>query len=83
VVQFLTDHITREVASFTGVRKKIPWLSVALAVVIGAPLGYWTYRLNVDGFDWVSLIPGAIAGFMLIAVLGMLFGSEESSRDSG
>ena len=81
--RFLLEHITSEVAKLAGVesirKRKIPWASVAMALLIAAPLAYWTYKLNHDGFLWLSLFPGTVAGLMLVAVLGMLFGEEEPS----
>jgi len=83
---FLLNHITAEVASYSGVdlrrKRKIPWFSVVLSIVIGGPFGYWTYKLNDDGFAWFSLLPGFVAALMFIAALGMLFGGEETSADS-
>jgi hypothetical protein len=83
--QFLRNHITAEVAGYSGVdlrrKRKIPWSSVVLSVVIGAPFGYWTYKLNDDGFAWLSLLPGLIAALMFLASLGMIFGGEETSSD--
>jgi hypothetical protein len=78
--QFLAEHITVDVASYVGVelkrKRKISWSSVILALAIGLPLAYWTYRLNQDHFAWISLLPGLTAALMLMAALGMLFGDE-------
>ncbi len=84
---YLAGHITREVAGFSGIeldrKRKIPWFSVVLALVIGLPLAYWTYRLDEDGFNWVSLLPGAPAALLLLAALGMLFtGDQSAEQDS-
>jgi len=80
--RFLVDHITLEVAKFAGVElkrtKRRDWVAVALALCIGLPLGYWTYKLNQDDFRWLSLIPGSVAGLMLVGALGTLLGVEET-----
>lgn len=56
---FLVQHISLEVAKLANVelkrKKKVPWASVAFALLIGAPLGFWTYELNKSGFRWFSL----------------------------
>jgi len=84
---FLRNHITAEVAGYSGVelgpKRKIPWGSVVLSILIGGPFGYWTYKLNDDGFAWFSILPGLIATLMFIAALGMIFGGEEASADEG
>jgi hypothetical protein len=59
--QALMNRTALDVARLAGVQlehRKIPWGSVVLAFVIGAPLGYWTFTLNQDGFRWYSLFPG-------------------------
>lgn len=61
-------------------KRKIPWAS-AMALFIGAPLAYWTYKLDQHDFQWLSLLPGSLAGLMLVAALGMLFGADESPSD--
>lgn len=80
---FLRNHITAEVADYSGVelkrKRKIQWSSVVISIVIGAPFGYWTYKLNDDGFSLLSLLPGSIAALMFIAALGMIFGGEEEA----
>jgi hypothetical protein len=84
--EVLTAHITLEVARHAGVdlpRRKIAWGSIVMAFVIGAPLAYLTYRLDRDGFEWWSLLPGIIAGLMFIAILGMLFNPDEASTTNG
>lgn len=81
--RFLTERVTFEVARLSGVelsrKKKIPWSGVVMALIIGAPLAYWTFTLDRDGFRWLSLLPGTFAALMFIAVLGMLFDRDESS----
>jgi hypothetical protein len=81
----LVQHISLEVAKLANVelkrRKTVPWASVAFAAVIGAPLGFWTYELNRQGFDWLSILPGAVAALMLLAILGMLLDREEAPDD--
>jgi hypothetical protein len=83
--RFLTDHVTSEVARYSGVelqrKRKIPWSSVVIALLIGIPLAYWTYRLNEDHFAWLSLLPGSLAALMLLAALGMLSGSSGSTEE--
>jgi hypothetical protein len=79
--RFLTGRVTLEVAKLSGVelshKKKVPWASVVVASIIGAPLAYWTFVLDQDGFRWLSLLPGVFAALMFIAVLGMLFDRDE------
>jgi hypothetical protein len=48
-----------------------------LGAGVGAPLGYWTFQINQDGFEWYSLFPGAVAALMAISLLGMLLPSSE------
>lgn len=84
--RFLTGRVTLEVAKLSGVelshKKKIPWASVVVASIIGAPLAYWTFVLDQDGFRWLSVLPGAFAALMFIAVLGMLFDRDEPSEEA-
>jgi hypothetical protein len=83
--RFLFNHVTREVARFAGVelerKRKIPWHGLAVAILVGAPMGYLTYTLDENGFKWISLLPAGISLVMLLAVLGMLFGDEEAPHD--
>jgi HAMP domain-containing protein len=79
----LSEYITGEVERYAGVepKTKIAWGSVTTAAIIGIPLGYLTYKLNQDGFSWISLLPGSISGFMLIGALGLLFNRETPSDE--
>lgn len=79
----LSQHITGEIARYSGVepKSKIQWGSVAAAAIIGIPLGYWTYKLNQDGFSWLSLAPGTVSALMLIAALGLLFNRDTPSDE--
>jgi len=80
----LIGHITLEVAKYAGVelpRRRVPWGSVVFAALIGAPLGYLTYTLNQDGFRWYSLFPGVVSALMAIAILGMIFASDEETPE--
>lgn len=83
---YLSEHIAAEVARYSGVelhqKRKIAWRSVALAIVIGVPFGYWTFKLNQGGFSWLSLPTGAVAGFFLIGGLGILLTGDDSSDSS-
>lgn len=83
--RFFAEHITAEIARYSGVelkrKRRIPWLSVVLALLIGLPLAYLTYKLNVNHFAWLSLLPGLLAALMLLAVLGMLFGDSSSTKE--
>lgn len=82
--QVLIGHITLEVAKYAGVelpRRRVPWGSVVFAALIGAPLGYLTYTLNQDGFRWYSLFPGVVSALMAIAILGMIFASDEETPE--
>lgn len=84
--QALMNRVALDVARLAGVpvkNRKRPWPSVVLALLIGGPLGYWTYTLNDDGFVWYSLFPGVVAAMMLISILGMLFPSEEAGDAEG
>jgi hypothetical protein len=82
--RYLCEHIVSEVAHFSGVelrRKKIiPWASVVLAFLIGLPLAYWTYAIVKDGFDWYALLPGIVAGLMLIAATGLIVQGEAQDK---
>jgi hypothetical protein len=82
--QVLSEHINGQVARYSRVeqKQKIQWGSVAAAAIIGIPLGYWTYKLNQDGFLWWSLFPGTLSGLMLIAALGLLFNRDAPSDES-
>jgi hypothetical protein len=77
--QALMNRVALDVARLSGVPTphKIQWGSVILAVVIGAPLGYWTYTIDRDTFQWYSIFPGTVAVFMGLAILGMVFGRNE------
>jgi hypothetical protein len=78
----LLAHINNEVARYSGVepKRKIQWGSVATALVFGVPAAYVTYKLNQDGFSWFSLLPGAIAAFMLIGALALLLNRQDSEE---
>jgi len=54
---------------------------VIFAALIGGPLGYLTYTLNQNGFRWYSLFPGIVAALMGIAILGMIFASDEEAPE--
>ncbi|MFY9580127.1 MAG: hypothetical protein WAQ33_12465 [Gaiellaceae bacterium] len=80
--QALMNRVALDVARLAGVplnQRRIQWSSVILALLVGLPLGYWTFNLNQDGFQWYSLFPGIIAGLMAIALLGMFLPSSEDS----
>jgi hypothetical protein len=51
---------------------------VALAAAIGIPLGYLSYSLSEDGFDWFSIPAGIGAALMLIAIIGMLSENDDA-----
>lgn len=84
--RFLADHITAEVARYSGVdlkrKRKIPWGTVAVAMILGLPLTYLTYKLNQQGFSWFSLLPGAVAFFFVIGGLAVLFTGDDSEQQS-
>jgi hypothetical protein len=70
------------VARYSGVelerKRKIAWNSLAIALVVGIPFAYWTYKLSQDGFAWPSILTGLVAGFMLIGGLGILLTGDDS-----
>jgi hypothetical protein len=84
----LATRISLDVARLSGVdlpseRRKIPWSSIVLAALVGAPLGYLTFTLNEDGFRWYSLFPGAVAALMGISILGMLLPEQKAPDAAG
>jgi hypothetical protein len=85
--QALMNRVALDVARLAGVPipgRKRSWSTIFLALLIGVPLGYWTFKLNEDGFVWYSLFPGAGATFMAMAILGTLLPSpDESAPDDG
>jgi hypothetical protein len=82
---YLSDHITQEIARLSGIAlertRKIAWSSVVMGLVFGLPLAYVTYRINQDGFNWISLLPGILAAVLLLGTLGLLMGGTETSED--
>lgn len=84
--QALMNRTALEVAKLAGVPLKgreIPWFSLLLALVIGAPLAFWTLKLDQHGFHWYSIFPGAIAVAMGFSILGMLFASDQDGTPEG
>jgi hypothetical protein len=83
---YLVAHIEREVAKHAGAvvprRKQVPWSSVVICVLIGAPLGYWTFVLDHDGFRLVSLLPGVAAGLLAIAAVGMIVDPDSAGSSA-
>lgn len=81
----LADHVALEIGKYAGVdfkqRRKVAWGSVFLALIIGAPFGYLTYKLNESGFTWYSIFPGFVALMMFTAVLGMIFAPEPEAPE--
>jgi len=84
--RYLSTHITSEVAKFSGIhqkrKKKRPWSSVVLALLIGVPLAYLTYSLVRDGFVWYALFPGIVGGLMLFAAIGMTIEGEAADDEA-
>lgn len=82
--RLLVDHITREVAKLAGIelkrKRKRNWGSAVIALLIAVPLGYWTYKLNQDGFQLLSLLPGAFSAVMFLGAFGLLLGEQESPK---
>lgn len=82
-------HIGNQVLRLVGIpvvgeRKKVQWSSVFLGLIVGGPLGYWTYALSKNGFSWWSLLTGAIAFFFLVGgVGGGLFPGRLTPEDLG
>jgi hypothetical protein len=83
---YLTDHITTEVARYSGAvqepKRKRPWPAIVLALLIAAPLIYVTFKLNQDGFSWLSLLPGLGATLMLLA-MAQLFTEDKVQLEKG
>lgn len=81
---FLSAHITSEVARYSGAEPapKKPWGAIFLAFCIGASLALFTFTLNSDGFDWFSVIPGAGALLMIVAMVQLFTGDEDTGPDS-
>ena len=79
--QYLTDHITQEVARYSGVlrKRKIPWGTVVFCAVIGLPLAYWTFTMVRNGFVWYAIFPGFIGGFFVVAGLGVWATGDDSA----
>jgi hypothetical protein len=72
----LKDRIEKDVMCLAGVKvegdKTRPVGSIVFGLIFGIPAAYWTYWLVRDGFEWLALLPGTVAGFLLIATLSML-----------
>ncbi|HEU5252755.1 MAG TPA: hypothetical protein VFU16_05460 [Solirubrobacterales bacterium] len=79
---FLVDHITTEVARYSGVEPapKKPWGSVVFGLLITAGLAFLAYRLSSDGFDWFSLPAGAGAALFFVVTVEM-FSKDDSEDD--
>ena len=78
----LANHVSDQVDRFSGVRgERFAWRTFILALLIGIPCGYWTYTIVKDGFELWSLLPGALAFFMLAGALGMVFGDSDDSEE--
>lgn len=77
--RYLFDHITTEVAHYSGVRLKPgkKWNSICVAAVIGFPCAYITYATVQDGFAWQGVPTGVVAFVMIVGGLGLLFEGEE------
>jgi hypothetical protein len=81
--QALMNRIALDVGRLAGVSfktRKTPWSSVIVALLIGAPLGYWTYALDRDAFQWYSVFPGLVAVLMALTVLGMILSPPEQPQ---
>ena len=61
-------------------RKKRPLGAIVIASLICLALAYWTYKLNDDGFAWVSLLPGFFAFLFFVSTIGMIFPSESETE---
>lgn len=81
---FLVDHITTEVARYSGVESapRKPWGSVVFGLIITAVLAFLAYRLSEDGFDWFSLPAGAGAALFLVVTVEMLAKDESATEDT-
>jgi hypothetical protein len=83
---YLTDHITTEVARYSGAvqepKRKRPWPAIVLALLIATPLVYVTIKLNQDGFSWLSLLPGLGATLMLLT-MAQLFTEDKGQSEKG
>jgi len=73
---WLQGKIVLDIARLSGTplgtrKKPIPWSSVVFASLVTLGFGYWTLELNTSGFNWWSLLTGAVTVLFLISVLGM------------
>jgi hypothetical protein len=61
-------------------KKPVPKMSVGIAAVLALIFGYWTYRIDADGFVWYSIFPGVASALFLISIFGM-FTNRENAPD--
>jgi hypothetical protein len=84
---WLQSRIALDVAKLSGtqlgvLKKPIAKGAVAVAAVLAAAFGFWTYWINRDGFSWYSVAPGTITFLMFISIFGQ-FMNRELPPDDG
>lgn len=81
---FLVDHITTEVARYSGVESapKKPLGSVLLGLLITASLAFLAYSLSADGFDWFSLLAGVGAALFFVVTVEMFSKDDSAAEDA-
>ena len=81
---FLVDHITTEVARYSGVESapKKPLGSVVFGLLITAALAFLAYSLSADGFDWFSLPAGAGAALFFVVTVEMFSKDDSTAEDA-
>jgi hypothetical protein len=84
---YLEDHITTEVARYSGAvqeqKRKRPWPAIVLGLLITAVLVYLFFKLNQGGFSWFSLLPGLGATLMLLTVAQLFTEDKAQSETDG
>lgn len=82
----LKEWIEDDIRRLAGVKiegdKYRPWGSIAFGLIFGLPLAFLTYTLVRDGFNWLALLPGLVAAFLLLATLSMLLLGLDTEPDT-
>ena len=84
---WMQGRIVLDVAKLSGtqlgtLKKPIATGSVALAAVLAAGFGIWTYWINRDELVWYSVVPGTVSLLMVASFFG-LFMNREIPPDEG